>query len=111
MRYYEASSVIAADAEAVWAVLSNGPGRAFPVEVTAFEPLARLRFRGGMPLGLFRGVRTYELSPTAGGGTAFHVREEYTGPLVGLIWRSMPDLGPSVGRFARGLKLRVESGG
>jgi len=25
MRYYEASSVIAADAEAVWAVLSNGP--------------------------------------------------------------------------------------
>jgi hypothetical protein len=141
MRYYEASSVIAADAEAVWAVLSNGPGwatwdsgvdrvegrivlgetvkirsqvapgRAFPVKVTAFEPLARLRFSGGMPLGLFRGVRTYELSPAAGGGTAFHMREEYTGPLLGLIWRSMPDLGPSFDRFARGLKLRVESGG
>ena len=87
------------------------PGRAFPVKVTAFEPPARLRFSGGMPLGLFRGVRTYERAPAAGGGTAFHVREEYTGPLLGLIWRSMPDLGPSFDRFARGLKLRVESGG
>jgi hypothetical protein len=140
MRYYEASSVITADAEAVWEVLSNGPGwatwdsgvdgvegrivlggtvkirsqaapgRAFPVKVTAFEPFARLRFSGGMPFGLFRGVRTYELSP-AEGGTAFHVREEYTGPLLGLIWRSMPDLGPSFDLFARGLKRRVESGG
>jgi hypothetical protein len=73
MRYYEASSVIAADAE---------------VKVTAFEPF-----------------------PAAGGDTAFHVREEYTGPLLGLIWRSMPDLGPSFDQFARGLKLRVESGG
>jgi hypothetical protein len=63
-----------------------------------------------MPFGLFRGVRTYELSP-AEGGTAFHVREEYTGPLLGLIWRSMPDLGPSFDLFARGLKRRVESGG
>jgi len=72
MRYYEATSVIAASAEAVWAVLSDGPGWA-----------------------------TWDSG----------VREEYTGPLLGLIWRSMPDLGPSFGRFARGLKLRVESGG
>ena len=141
MRYYEATSVIAARAEAVWAVLSDGPGwatwdsgvdtvegrivlgetvkirtqaapgRTFPVKVTAFEPSVRLAFSGGMPLGLFRGVRTYTLSPAPDGGTAFQVREEYTGPLLGLIWRSMPDLGPSFGRFARGLKLRVESGG
>ena len=141
MRYYEATSVIAADAEAVWAVLIDGPGwatwdsgvdgvegrivlggtvkvrsqaapgRAFPVKVTAVEPFVRLRFSGGMPLGLFRGVRTYELSPTEGGDTTFHMREEYTGPLVGLIWRSMPDLGPSFQRFATGLKQRVEAGG
>jgi hypothetical protein len=51
------------------------------------------------------------LSPDGDGGTAFHMREEYTGLLLGLIWRSMPDLGPSFDRFARGLKRRVESGG
>ena len=87
------------------------PGRAFPVKVTQFEPPAQLRFSGGMPLGLFRGVRTYEVSKDANGHVTFHMREEYTGPLLPLIWRSMPDLGPSFQRFARGLKQRVESGG
>jgi hypothetical protein len=62
-----------------------------------------------MPLGLFRGVRTYEVSPNGTGGTAFRVREEYTGPLVGLVWRSMPDLGPSFDQFAQGLKRRAET--
>ena len=140
MRYYEATSTIAASAEAVWDVLVDGaswsawdsgvdavegriamgetlkirsqaaPGRAFPVKVTAFAPPARLRFSGGMPLGLFRGVRTYEVSGDAG-EVAFRMREEYSGPLLPLIWRSMPDLGPSFQRFATGLKQRVESGG
>jgi hypothetical protein len=140
MRYYEATSVIDASPEAVWAVLSDGaawpawdsgvdavegkigpaetikirskaaPGRAFPVTVTRFEPPAHLRFSGGMPLGLFRGVRTYEVSPGANGHATFRMREEYTGPLLPLIWRSMPDLGPSFEQFARGLKQRVESG-
>jgi len=139
MRYYEASSVIASSPEAVWAVLTDGaawpswnsgvdgvdgrigpgekitirsqaaPGRAFPVRVTDFDPPARLRFSGGMPLGLFRGVRTFEVSPDGTGGTAFRVREEYTGPLVGLVWRSMPDLGPSFDQFAQGLKARAET--
>jgi uncharacterized protein YndB with AHSA1/START domain len=141
MRYYEATSTIAASAEAVWAVLIDGaswpswdsgvdavegriamgeklkirsqaaPGRAFPVEVTEFDPPARLRFSGGMPLGLFRGVRTYEISGDAGGQVAFRMREEYSGPLLPLIWRSIPDLGPSFQRFAAGLKLHLESGG
>jgi uncharacterized protein YndB with AHSA1/START domain len=140
MRYYQASSTIASSPESVWAMLADGaawpswdsgadgvdgriapdekitirsraaPGGAFPVKVTDFEPPGLLRFSGGMPLSLFRGVRTFKVAPDGAGGTAFHVREEYTGPLLGLIWRSMPDLGPSFARFARGLKRRAGAG-
>ena len=140
MRFYEASSMITSSPEAVWAVLADGdawpswgsgvervegqiapgekvtirseaaPARAFPVKVTQYEPPACMQFRGGMPLGLFRGVRTFGLSAEGNGQTSFRVREEYSGPLLGLIWRSMPDSGPSFEQFAQGLKRRVETG-
>lgn len=137
MKYFEASSVIDAEPAAVWAVLTDGarypewdsgvdrvegriapgekiklpvqvsPGRAFPVTVVEFEPAHRMRFTGGMPLGLFRGNRTYTLAPDDG-RTRFTMREEYTGPMLPLIWPSIPDLGPSFEQFAAGLKQRVE---
>jgi hypothetical protein len=140
MRSYEAGAVIDADPADVWKVLVDGssypswdsgvervdgtigpgekitvhssvsPGRAFPVRVTGFSVDRGMTWSGGLPLGLFRGVRTFRLEPRDG-GTAFTVREEYTGPMLPLIWRSMPDLGPSFTRFADGLKKRVEAGG
>ena len=39
------------------------PGRAFPVKVTELEPSRRMTWKGGMPLGLFKGVRTYGSNP------------------------------------------------
>jgi hypothetical protein len=33
------------------------------------------------------------------------------GPLLPLIWRSMPDMNPSFRQFAEGLKQRVEASG
>ena len=92
-------------------VSEANPGRAFPAKVTEFEPAERMVWSGGMPLGLFKGVRTFTLTPGAGGSTEFKMREEYTGPLLPMIWRSMPDLGPSFEQFARGLKARAEQDG
>ena len=84
------------------------PGRAFPVKVSEFESGRRMTWSGGMPLGLFKGVRTFTLAPEGNGTTRFTMREEYTGSLLPLIWRSMPDLGPSFRQFADGLKQRAE---
>jgi hypothetical protein len=138
MKAYDANATIQAAPEAVWAVLTDAPAysewdsgvvrvegriapgekikvvseanpkRAFPVNVTEFTPDQKMTWTGGMPLGLFKGVRTFTLSPE-GGGTRFTMREEYTGPLLPLVWRSMPDLGPSFEQFANGLKQRVEA--
>ena len=137
MRSYAADSFIAATPEQVWPVLTDAaawpdwdsgvtkvdgrialgeklsvtvaanPGRAFPVKVVQLAAPAQMVFRGGMPLGLFTGQRTYTLAPE-GTGTRFTMREEYTGPLAGLIFKSIPDLGPSFRQFADGLKQRAE---
>ena len=138
MKAYDATVEIQASPATIWAILTDAPGyqrwdsgvdrvegsiapgekitvrsranpgRAFPVKVTEFDPGRRMTWSGGMPLGLFKGVRTFTLAPGTDGTTRFTVREEYTGPLLPMIWRSMPDLGPSFRQFADGLKQRAE---
>ena len=83
--------------------------RAIASKVVTWEPDRRLVLRGGMPLGLFAGTRTYDLTP-ADGGTQFRMGEAFTGPLAGLIVRSIPDLQPSFDAFARGLREAAEAG-
>jgi uncharacterized protein YndB with AHSA1/START domain len=136
-RFYEASSLIKAAPAKIWRLLtdidawpdwdsgvSNVDGRlavgekltirvqanssrAFPVRVTELDAPNRMVFRGGMPFGLFTGQRTYTLG-FEDSDTRFTMREEYTGPLAGMIFRSIPDLGPSFQRFADGLKKQAE---
>lgn len=138
MRSYEASSLIEAAPEHVWPVLTDiaawpdwdsgvtkvdgrlalgeklsiavaiSPGRKFPVRVVRLEAPGLMVLRGGMPLGLFTGERTYTLVPE-GAGTRFTMRERYTGPLAGMISRSIPDLSPSFRQFAEGLRQRAVS--
>jgi uncharacterized protein YndB with AHSA1/START domain len=132
-RAFEASSLIAATPGQIWPVLADirawpewdsgvtkvvgrlalgekltitvaaNPGRAFPVRVTELIEPSRMVFRGGMPLGVFIGQRSYTLA-VEDTHTRFTMREEYTGPLAGMIVRSIPDLGPSFVTFADGLK-------
>jgi len=139
MRHYESTALIQAQPETIWSVLTDAPGyadwdsgvvrvegtiapqekikvvseanpkRAFPVKVTEFAPGERMVWSGGMPLGLFKGVRTFRMQPEDG-ATRFTMREECSGPMLPLIWRSMPDLGPSFEQFASGLKARAEQG-
>src|SRR3982074_1321025 len=141
MKSYDATADIEATPDAIWAILTDAPnlsnwdsgvervegkiapgetikvfvkvnpGRTFPVKVTEFVPGKKMVWSGGMPLGLFKGVRTFSLTPDGNGGTRVHFREEYTGPLLPMIWRSIPDLAPSFNQFASGLKSRAEGAG
>ena len=84
------------------------PGRAFPVMVTEFVVAQKMVWTGGMPLGLFKGERTFTLTPSDG-AVEFRMIEIYTGLLEPLIGRSIPDLQPAFDQFAADLKKRAEN--
>ena len=67
-----------------------------------------MTWTGGMPFGLFKGVRTFTLTPNAGNGVTFTIREDYSGPLLGLFARSIPDMTQTFENFAAGLKAFAE---
>ena len=78
------------------------PDRTFPVQVTTFEPGRRMVWTGGMPLGLFKGERTFTLTPNEDGTTEFTTREEFSGLLLPIFGRTIPDLSQSFETFAVG---------
>lgn len=138
MKSFETSTSIQASPEAVWEVLTDAskwtqwnptveriegtiapgrkvtvhtrlsPGRAFPVVVSRFEPPSRMVWTGGMPLGLFKGERTYVVEPQ-GRGVVFSMRETFSGLMAPLITRSIPDMQPAFDEFAAALKRRCEA--
>lgn len=140
MKPFRTSTTINAAPDAVWAILTDAgkwidwnptvtrvegtiaagntvkvfakisPGRAFPVRVSEFTPPTRMVWTGGMPLGLFKGVRTFTLTPESG-GTKFEMHEDFSGLMAPLITRSIPDLQPTFEEFAQALKARAEQAG
>ncbi len=140
MKRFEVHASIAAQPATVWALLTDAPGypawnptvqaiegriadgeritvrptislgRVFAVKVTEFVPDTRLVWKGGMPLGLFTGTRTFTLTPESDGRVAFTMHEDYAGLMSPLITRSIPDLQPAFDEFAVALKQRAERG-
>lgn len=138
MLEYQATTTIDAPAAKVWAVLLDtakwpqwdpscekiegqvalgnkikaftklSPGRAFPVKVTELVPSEKMTWSGGMPLGLFKGERTFVLREQ-GGRTEFTLREVFSGPMLRLIGKSIPNMTEPFEQFAAGLKGRVEA--
>jgi hypothetical protein len=138
MKFFESNCLIAAPAAKIWSVLTDpkqlvagglgvirlegtiesgariklwsevSPDRAFRLRVTQLHKPSIMVWSGGMPLGLLKGERTFRLS-SAQVGTEFHMREEYTGPMLPLVWKSIPDLNPSFAIFAAGLKRLAEA--
>jgi hypothetical protein len=138
VRSYAARRTIAARPQAVWDLLVDGPNypswnpavlaltgdiavgqkielvsvaspkRAFRLTVTRLEAPSTMVWSDRMPLGLFRGVRTYTVTPCED-GTEFTMEEVFSGPLAPLITRMIPDLSASFEQFADGVKAAAEA--
>lgn len=137
MKSYEANCEISAPADVVWKILANrkilagggfgitriegdisgggkiklwsevSPNRAFKLNVSRFDPPSRMVWESGLPFGIFKGVRTFTLTPNTT-GTRFHMQEIFSGLMSGIIVKSIPELGPSFEKFAQALKQTSE---
>jgi hypothetical protein len=84
----------------------TGGNRTFRLRVRQI-PGQMMTWTAGPPLGLFTGVRTFTLSPH-GGKTHLRVKEEFSGPLLGLIGRTAPDRGQDCTGYVNAVKERAE---
>jgi uncharacterized protein YndB with AHSA1/START domain len=89
-------------------VSTANPKRTFKLRITEKAAPNRMVWSDGMPLGLFKGERTYLLEPREG-VTHFEMAEEYTGLLAGLFTKAIPDLTESFNLFADSLKRAAEA--
>lgn len=97
-----------AQGETISLVTTVDPKRTFKLKVAELSPPHRMVWSDGMPLGLFRGTRTYLVSER-GDGCRFTMTEEFTGPLAPLITKAIPDLTDSFVQIADGLKTAAET--
>jgi hypothetical protein len=139
MKSFSSAIIIHASSDKIWAILIDGPNwpdwnptvtkvegkialgekitvfakgnsdRAFPLMVSEYVAKERMVWSGGMPLGLFKGERTYTLTQQADESVEFTMREVFSGLMAPLITRSIPDLQPAFDEFAAALKRRAEA--
>jgi len=98
-----------AEGQKVKLVSTLNPKRAFNLSVTKVDAPREMVWSDGMPLGLFKGERTYRLTPQGDGSTEFFMEELYTGLMAPLITKSIPDMTESFVEFADGLKAAAEA--
>jgi hypothetical protein len=83
------------------------PKRTFKLKVAELDAPRKMVWADGMPMGLFKGVRTYTLTPR-GSQTEFAMEEVFSGPLAPLITKAIPDMTDSFNQWADGLKKASE---
>ena len=83
------------------------PERTFKLKVSAFEPAKRMVWQDGAAP-MFKGVRTFTLSPASDGTTEFSMVEVFSGVMLPMIAGSLPDFAPSFEQYAKDLKREAE---
>ncbi|KAA0254900.1 MAG: SRPBCC domain-containing protein [Chloroflexi bacterium] len=137
MKKYSASITIKASAEKIWSIITDAGSypewdlsmdhiegklalgetvtfltklspNSFPVKVTGFEPNRKLVLTGGMPLGLFKSERTHTLAANKDGSTTFHTEEIFSGLLLPIFGKNIPNLTENFQGFVAALKKKAE---
>jgi hypothetical protein len=84
-----------------------GTERTFTPRIIIVAQDARMRWTGGFAP-LFKGVRTFELTPQPDDSTTFVMQERFSGLMLPIVGRAMPDFGPVFERYAADLKHEAE---
>ncbi|MEL7433408.1 MAG: SRPBCC domain-containing protein [Chloroflexota bacterium] len=85
------------------------PDRAFTPIVSEFDAPRKIFWSSKMPLGLFSGIRTFELEALEDNKTRFTHTEEFRGILMPVFGATIPDMNPVFADFTQALKSRAES--
>lgn len=88
-------------------VHAPGTTRTFTPTISDVVPERRMSWIGGRAP-FFKGVRTFTLTPRPDGSTDFDMRERFSGLVLPLAERSMPDFGPVFARYANDLRREAE---
>ena len=97
-----------ADGSTVELVSTSDPKRTFKLKVSDFVPNTKMVWSDGMAP-MFKGVRTYTLKPTNSNTTEFVMEEKFSGLMMPMIRRSLPNFEPFFEQFAADLKQTAES--
>jgi len=84
--------------------LSDHVVRPVSVRVTTLEPPHRMVWTGGLPLGLFTGLRIFSIKSCDDGSVEFTMHVQLSGLLSSLIAKSLGDRQPDIEALAAGLK-------
>jgi hypothetical protein len=96
-----------AEGERLAVKVPAAPGRVFRPRVSRVEPGRSMLWSDGFAP-MFKGERTYTLTPNADGSTDFAMREEFSGLMLPMIKGSLPDFGPVFEAYAADLKRAAE---
>jgi hypothetical protein len=84
-----------------------GTSRTFTPKVSGVIPARRMVWSDGVTL-VFKGVRTFELTPRDDGSTDFIMEEHFSGLAFALTQGMLPDFRPIFEAYANDLKREAE---
>jgi hypothetical protein len=85
----------------------SAPDRVFKPKVSHVEPGRSMTWSDGMAP-MFKGVRTFTLTPNADGSTVFSMKEAFSGLMLPMIKGSLPDFAPVFEAYAEDLRRAAE---